>query len=188
MLAENIRIITTFELPTEKVVANILATEESVCVWRALYNMASVSIPSVSIPSVSIPSVSIPSVSIPSVSIPSVSIPSVSIPSVSIPSVSIPSISIPSVSIPSVSIPSVSIPSVSIPSVSIPVKLFRLFGAKTVYETALRSSKCTAVSTGPVRDLTRFNKIAIPNNKFQMAKWTRKPLAYRESKFFLIFV
>ena len=35
-------------------------------------------------------------------------------------------------------------------------------------------------------DLTRFNKIAIPNNKFQMAKWTRKPLAYRESNNFLI--
>ena len=25
----------TFELPTEKVVANMLATEESLCVWRA---------------------------------------------------------------------------------------------------------------------------------------------------------
>ena len=35
---------------------------------------------------------------------------------------------------------------------------------------------------------TRFNKIAIPNNKFQMAKLTRKPLAYRESKNFLIYV
>ena len=33
--------------------------------------------------------------------------------------------------------------------------------------------------------LTRFNKIAIPNNKFQMVKWTRKPLAYRESNNFL---
>ena len=37
-----------------------------------------------------------------------------------------------------------------------------------------------------VYDLTRFNKIANPNNKFQMAKWTRKPLAYRESNNFLI--
>ena len=37
-------------------------------------------------------------------------------------------------------------------------------------------------------DLTRFDKIAIPNNKFQMAKWTRKPLAYRESNNFLIYV
>ena len=36
-------------------------------------------------------------------------------------------------------------------------------------------------------DLIRFNKIAIPNNKFQMAKWTRKPLAYRESNNFLIY-
>ena len=29
---ENIRIKTTFELPTKKVVANVLATEESVCI------------------------------------------------------------------------------------------------------------------------------------------------------------
>ena len=35
MLVENIHITTTFELPTEKVVANMLATEESVCFWRA---------------------------------------------------------------------------------------------------------------------------------------------------------
>ena len=33
-----------------------------------------------------------------------------------------------------------------------------------------------------------FNKIVISNNKFQMAKWTRKPLAYRESINFLIYV
>ena len=36
--------------------------------------------------------------------------------------------------------------------------------------------------------LIRFNKVAIPNNKFQMAKWTRKPLVYRESNNFLIYV
>ena len=35
---------------------------------------------------------------------------------------------------------------------------------------------------------TRFTKTAIPNNKFRMAKWTRKPLAYRESNNFLIYV
>ena len=34
----------------------------------------------------------------------------------------------------------------------------------------------------------RFNKIAIPNSKFQMAKWTRTPLAYRESKNVLIYM
>ena len=36
LLVENIRITTAPELPTEKVVANMLAAEESVCVWRAL--------------------------------------------------------------------------------------------------------------------------------------------------------
>ena len=36
--------------------------------------------------------------------------------------------------------------------------------------------------------ITRFNKIVIPNNKFQMASGQRKPLAYRESNNFLIYV
>ena len=38
LLVENIHITTTFELPTENVVAKMLATEESVCVWPAFYS------------------------------------------------------------------------------------------------------------------------------------------------------
>ena len=38
LLVENIHITTTFELLTENVVAKMLATEESVCVWPAFYS------------------------------------------------------------------------------------------------------------------------------------------------------
>ena len=39
LLVGNIHRMTTFQLPTENVVTNMLATEESVRVWRALDNV-----------------------------------------------------------------------------------------------------------------------------------------------------
>ena len=52
----------------------------------------------------------------------------------------------------------------------------------------MKNNKSPGVDGIYNQNCLRFNKIAIPNNKFQMAKWTRKPLAYREPNNFLIYV